>query len=201
MKTQQQSLSDVRWHDNSVSIEMRSKNMGQNGACVWFTGLSGSGKSTLANALDVQLVSMGMKTFLLDGDNLRHGLCSDLGMTESDRRENIRRAGEVAKLMADSGLIVPCAFISPYERDRALVRRLFSESRFLEVYVATDLQVCERRDPKGLYSKARQGLISNFTGIDSAYEPPLQPELKVDTNIQTVETVVSKLLQLLQLRA
>lgn len=201
MKIQQQPLPDVRWHHNSVSIEMRSKNMGQNGACIWFTGLSGSGKSTLANALDVQLVSMGMKTFLLDGDNLRHGLCRDLGMTESDRSENIRRAGEVAKLMAESGLIVLCAFISPYEIDRALVRGLFNESRFLEVYVATDFQVCERRDPKGLYSKARQGLISNFTGIDSAYEPPLQPELKVDTNIQSIETVVSKLLHLLQLEA
>lgn len=201
MKTQQQPLSDVRWHDNSVSIEMRSENMGQVGGCVWFTGLSGSGKSTLANALDIQLASTGLKTFLLDGDNLRHGLCSDLGMTESDRTENIRRAGEVAKLMVDSGLIVLCAFISPYEIDRALVRSLFSESRFLEVYVATDLNVCERRDPKGLYSKARQGLISNFTGIDSAYEPPLHPELKVDTNMQCVDTIVRQLLDLLQLRA
>ncbi|KKJ94282.1 adenylylsulfate kinase [Stutzerimonas stutzeri] len=194
-------MSDVRWHDYSVSLEMRCKNMGQVGACVWFTGLSGSGKSTLANALDVALASMGKKTFLLDGDNLRRGLCSDLGMTESDRSENIRRAGAVAKLMVDSGLIVLGAFISPYERDRAMVRGLFSEAQFIEVYVATDLQVCERRDPKGLYSKARQGLISNFTGIDSAYEPPHKPELKIDTNVQSVETVVPKLLQLLKLRS
>lgn len=174
--------------------------MRQKGACVWFTGLSGSGKSTLANALDVALSSSGKKTFLLDGDNLRHGLCSDLGMTESDRCENIRRAGEVAKLMSDAGLIVICAFISPYEKDRKLVRGLFDCSQFIEVYLSTDIQVCEQRDPKGLYSKARKGLIRNFTGIDSAYEPPHFSEFKFDTNCQSVEMIVKKLINYMKKR-
>lgn len=169
--------------------------MQQRGACIWFTGLSGSGKSTLANVLDLRLHEAGKKTCLLDGDNIRHGLCQDLGMSAADRAENIRRAGEVAKLMVDAGLIVLCAFISPYQRDRERLRALFDPGRFVEVYVATPLSLCEQRDPKGLYSKARQGLIRGFTGIDSPYETPLEPELRVDTSWEPLEDSVQRLLK------
>lgn len=187
--------SQVRWHEQKVTTEMRSEGMGQQGACVWFTGLSASGKSTLANALDAALYIDGKKCYLLDGDNFRHGLCCDLGMEEADRSENIRRAGEVAKLMADAGLIVLCAFISPCQRDRDRVRALFNSSRFIEVYVSTPLEFCEGRDPKGLYSKARQGLISNFTGIDSPYELPTAPDVIIDTSIEPIDESLKRVLQ------
>ena len=149
--------SDAVWHHASVSPKMRAENLKQTPKCIWLTGLSGSGKSTLANALDTVLHQNKAATFLLDGDNVRHGLNKDLGMTESDRAENIRRVGEVAKLMVDAGMIVICAFISPYKRDRQMVRSMFSHGEFLEVYLETPLDVCEERDPKGLYKKARQG--------------------------------------------
>lgn len=186
--------SQVRWHEQQVTTQMRSELMRQEGACIWFTGLSGSGKSTLSNALDYELYRAGKKTYLLDGDNFRHGLCRDLGMNESDRAENIRRAGEVAKLMVDAGLVVLCAFISPYQRDRDQVRALFGPSQFVEVYVSTPLAQCEKRDPKGLYKKARRGLINGFTGIDSPYEIPATAEFTVDTSVESLQDSVRRLL-------
>ncbi|AGI26116.1 adenylylsulfate kinase [Pseudomonas sp. ATCC 13867] len=186
--------SEVRWHEQKVTTQMRAEVMQQRGACIWFTGLSGAGKSTLANALDVALYAAGRKTYLLDGDNVRHGLCRDLGMAEADRAENIRRAGEVAKLMVDAGLIVLCAFISPYRRDRERLRAQFQPGQFVEVHVSTPLDLCEQRDPKGLYSKARQGLISDFTGIDSPYEVPPAPEFVVDTSLEPLDLSIRRLL-------
>ncbi|MGE8067183.1 adenylyl-sulfate kinase [Pseudomonas sp. NPDC089569] len=149
--------------------------------CLWLTGLSGAGKSTLANALELQLNQRGLHTFVLDGDNLRAGLCRDLGMDPESRRENIRRMAEVARLMVDAGLIVIVAAISPFRSDRDAARALFAEGEFIEVYVSTPFDVCERRDPKGLYLAARQGRLKSFTGIDSPYEAPLSPECEIDT--------------------
>lgn len=188
-----QLASQVHWHAQKVSTHMRETLMQQKGMCLWFTGLSGSGKSTLANALDGELHRVGAKTYLIDGDNIRHGLCRDLGMDEAERSENIRRAGEVARLMVDAGLVVLCAFISPYQRDRQRVRALFEPAQFIEVYVATPQALCERRDPKGLYRKARKGLISNFTGIDSPYERPVAAEVVVDTGVERIEDAVRRL--------
>ncbi len=160
----------------------RERLLGQRGCVAWLTGLSGSGKSTLAHALERSLLAEGRLVYVLDGDNLRHGLCSDLGFSSQDRTENIRRAGEVAALLADTGAIVLCSFISPYRADRERVRKTAGDGRFLEIHVAASVAVCEQRDPKGLYKKARQGLIPEFTGIDAPYEEPLQPDLRVDTS-------------------
>lgn len=171
--------SEVVWHSHKVNKELREANLKQKGQVFWLTGLSGAGKSHIANSFEWALNQQGLSTYLLDGDNVRHGLCRDLGMSDADRHENIRRVGEVAKLMADAGLIVICALISPFRSDRDAVRSLLGDGCFHEVYVATPLDVCERRDPKGLYKKARLGQISNFTGLDSPYEPPLNPELIV----------------------
>ncbi len=182
--------SNIVWHDHVVTPEMREKLHHHRGAVVWFTGLSGSGKSTLAGATEQCLHQLGVSTFLLDGDNIRHGLCRDLGFSDDDRKENIRRVGEVAKLMADAGLIVLTAFISPHRSERALARELIGEERFIEIFVDTAPEVCEARDPKGLYRKARAGEITDFTGIGSAYEAPLAPELQVDG-----EQLVTKLSQ------
>ena len=154
---------------------------------LWFTGLSGSGKSTIANAVEKRLALMNRHTFLLDGDNIRHGLNRDLGFTEADRAENIRRIGEVAKLMADAGLIVLTAFISPFRTERDMVRAMLPEGEFIEIHVDTPLEVAEARDIKGLYRKARAGELKNFTGIDSPYEPPLQPEITVNTAEMSVD--------------
>lgn len=187
--------SEAVWHNQSVSPADRAQLMEQQPRCVWLTGLSGSGKSTLANALDATLHASGAKTFLLDGDNVRHGLNKDLGMSESDRAENIRRVGEVAKLMVDAGLIVVCAFISPYQRDRQMVRSIFAPGQFIEVYLNTPLAVCEERDPKGLYKKARQGVIKNFTGIDDPYEQPVSAEVEIDTSQSNVEKGVKAILK------
>jgi len=156
--------------------------------------LSGSGKSTVANALDVALVERGYHTFLLDGDNVRLGLNSDLGFSDADRVENIRRIGEVARLFAEAGLIVLSAFISPFQADRQMVRRLFPPSEFMEVFMDTPLAVCEARDPKGMYAKARAGEIKNFTGIDSAYEAPAEAELRLDTSEASVKECVDRLM-------
>lgn len=169
--------------------------MAQAPRCIWFTGLSGSGKSTLANALDQNLHQQGYKTFLLDGDNVRHGLSKDLGMTEADRAENIRRVGEVAKLMTEAGLIVICAFISPYQRDRQMVRSIFGSGQFFEIYLNTPLGTCELRDPKGLYKKARKGTIQHFTGISDPYEPPLEPELRLNTAELAIEQSLATIIQ------
>lgn len=163
----------------SVSTSDRERLMGQRGCVLWFTGLSGSGKSTLANALDAELHGRGIKTVLLDGDNVRHGLCGDLGFSADDRHENLRRIAEVAKLMADAGLVVLTAFVSPYRSDRDRARAIVGPERFAEIYVDAPVEVCATRDVKGLYAKAQAGIITDFTGVNSPYEAPLAPELTV----------------------
>ncbi len=163
----------------SVTPEDRARLMGQRGCVLWFTGLSGSGKSTLANALDAELHQRGVKTVLLDGDNVRHGLCGDLGFSAEDRHENLRRVAEVAKLMADAGLVVLTAFVSPYRSDRDRARAVVGTPRFAEIFVDAPLEVCAQRDVKGLYAKAQAGLIPDFTGVNSPYEAPLAPELRI----------------------
>jgi bifunctional enzyme CysN/CysC len=185
---------NIHWQTLDVDRATRSLIKGHKPCCLWFTGLSGSGKSTIANLLEKRLVARGHHTFLLDGDNVRHGLSRDLGFTDTDRVENIRRVGEVAKLMVEAGLIVLVSFISPFRAERQMARELFAEGEFLEIFVDTPLQECERRDPKGLYRKARHGLISNFTGIDSAYEPPLQPELSLATMTASPEQLAEAIL-------
>lgn len=170
---------------------------GHDSRVIWFTGLSGSGKSTIANALEMALHARGIRTYLLDGDNVRHGLNSDLGFTEADRVENIRRIGEVAKLMVDAGVFVLTAFISPFQAERDTVRGLFEEGEFFEIFVDTPLEVAELRDPKGLYQKARRGEIPNFTGIDCPYEAPPNPDLRIDTSKQSVEQAVDEILKVL----
>jgi bifunctional enzyme CysN/CysC len=172
---------NVHWQALDVSRDARSALKHQRPCCVWFTGLSGSGKSSIANRLERRLFAAGRHTYLLDGDNVRHGLNRDLGFTEADRAENIRRVAEVAHLMVDAGLIVLVAFISPFRAERRLARALFGEGEFIEVFVDTPLDECERRDPKGLYAKARSGALPNFTGIDSPYEPPEAPEVHLRT--------------------
>ncbi len=181
---------NVVWHKHAVDKDLRAELKQQKPAVLWFTGLSGAGKSTIAGAVETRLAQLGYHTYLLDGDNVRHGLCSDLGFSEQDRRENIRRIGELAKLMADAGLIVLTAFISPHRAERQMVRDLLPEGEFIEVFVNTSLEVCEQRDPKGLYKKARAGEIANFTGIDSAYEEPLTPEVDLPAGEESIDTLV-----------
>lgn len=185
---------DVVWHEHKISRRQRARIKQQRPCLLWFTGLSGSGKSTIANALDVALFERGYHTFLLDGDNVRLGLNKDLGFSDADRVENIRRIGEVSKLFTDAGLIVMSAFISPFASDRQMVRNLFSSGEFVEVYMETPLEVCEHRDPKGLYRKARAGEIRHFTGIDSPYEPPLEPEIRLDTSKMSIEECIATLM-------
>ncbi|MEQ9914279.1 adenylyl-sulfate kinase [Pectobacterium polaris] len=191
---------NVVWHAHDVTRELREKLHGHQGVVIWFTGLSGSGKSTLAGALEQALHQRGVSTYLLDGDNVRHGLCRDLGFTDDDRRENIRRVGEVAKLMVDAGLVVLTAFISPHRAERKMVQDLLGEGQFIEVFVDTPLATCEARDPKGLYKKARAGELRNFTGIDSAYEAPEAPDSHLDGE-QLVTNLTDQLLDLLGKRA
>lgn len=192
---------DIRWHDHAIQRERRANQKGQKPCMIWFTGLSGAGKSTVANALDCLLFEKGRHTYLLDGDNVRHGLNRDLGFSDTDRVENIRRIGEVGKLFVDAGLITLSAFISPFRSDRQMVRTLFPVGEFIEVYVSTSLAVCEQRDPKGLYQKARSGMIRNFTGIDSAYESPAAPEIQIDTGEMSVEQSVNAIYTYLHERA
>ena len=189
---------NIRWHDHQIQREDRAKQKEQKPCMVWFTGLSGAGKSTVANALDEMLVSNNKHTYLLDGDNVRHGLNRDLGFSDQDRIENIRRIGEVGKLFVDAGLIVLSAFISPFRSDRQMVRTLFPVGEFIEVHVATDLSVCEQRDPKGLYKKARQGQIKNFTGIDSAYETPDAAEIIIDAGALSVDECAQQIFSYLK---
>ena len=173
--------SNVVWHQATVDRAMREQLNGHKGAILWFTGLSGSGKSTLANAVEGKLHELGVRTYVLDGDNIRHGLCGDLGFSDADRVENIRRIGEVAKLFLEAGTVALTAFISPFQADRDRVRGLVPEGDFFEVYCQCDLAVCEERDVKGLYKKARSGEIPEFTGISSPYEAPENPAVVVDT--------------------
>lgn len=170
---------NLTWHTSSITKTQRAKLKNQKPCVLWFTGLSGSGKSTLANAVEKKLFEQGFHTYLLDGDNIRHGLNGDLGFDEASRVENIRRIGELCKLFMDAGMIVLCAFISPFEKDRKLVKDLLEEDEYIEIFVDTSLEVCEKRDPKGLYKKARQGEIKNFTGVDSPYERPKNPHIYI----------------------
>ncbi|MFW0879517.1 adenylyl-sulfate kinase [Cronobacter dublinensis] len=188
---------NVVWHAHPVTAAQREQLHGHRGAVLWFTGLSGSGKSTVAGALEEALHQLGVSTYLLDGDNVRHGLCSDLGFSDDDRKENIRRVGEVAKLMVDAGLVVLTAFISPHRAERQMVREQLGAGRFIEVFVDTSLEVCEARDPKGLYKKARAGELRNFTGIDAVYEAPQAPEIHLDGQ-QLVTNLIAQLLDLLR---
>lgn len=181
---------NVVWQQTTITRGVRSHRLGQLPCTIWFTGLSGSGKSTLANALEIQLVNLGYRTMLIDGDNVRHGLSYNLGFTQQDRIENIRRVAEVAKLMNDAGLIVIASFISPMERDRSLAKSIIGNDNFTEVFVSTPLSVCEERDVKGLYAKARRGKLPNFTGIDSPYEEPLCADVTIDTSDIHVDLAV-----------
>ncbi|VIO69895.1 Adenylyl-sulfate kinase [Bradyrhizobium ivorense] len=192
---------NVAWQPVAVGRKERADLKNQKPCIIWFTGLSGAGKTTIANIVDQKLFAMSRHAMLLDGDNLRHGLNADLGFSEVDRTENIRRAGEVAKLMADSGLIVICSFISPHGAERDMVRSLVSKEEFVEVFVDTPIEECARRDPKGLYSKARSGRIRNFTGIDASYEAPIRPEIHLRTMEQTPEQMAKTVIDVLMARA
>ncbi|MEM7542045.1 MAG: adenylyl-sulfate kinase [Pseudomonadota bacterium] len=196
----EQQAQNITWHDHQVSDAQRGGLKGHGAAVLWFTGLSGSGKSTIANAVDYLLHERGIHTFLLDGDNVRHGLNKNLGFSAEDRAENIRRIGEVAKLMKEAGLITLTAFISPYLVDRDDVRALFADGEFIEIYVDASLETCEARDPKGLYKKARAGEIKGFTGIDDPYEAPKSPEITVDSNNQTIEALARQIVGELEAR-
>ena len=178
---------NIHWQDTEVDRVRRAEMKSQKPVILWMTGLSGAGKSAIANAVEKRLASLNRHTFLLDGDNVRHGLNKDLGFTEADRIENIRRVGEVAKLMTDAGLIVITAFISPFRSEREMVRQMVEPGEFIEVYIDTPLHVAEERDVKGLYAKARSGELKNFTGIDSPYEPPETPEIRIDTTAMSIE--------------
>ncbi len=188
----------IVWHDHRVSKAERAALKGQKPCILWFTGLSGSGKSTIANAVESALHVKGRHTYLLDGDNIRMGLNRGLGFSEADRVENLRRIGEVAKLFVDSGMIVLTAFISPYKRERESVRALVEAGEFIEIFIDTPLHVCEHRNPKGLYQKARAGEIAEFTGISSPYEAPVNPELHVTTDTQSIEACVAQILTYLE---
>ena len=189
---------NIVWHKASVDRAAWAEKRGHRSAILWFTGLSGSGKSTLANAVNAALFERGLATYVLDGDNVRHGLCKDLGFSNADREENIRRIGEVAKLFLDAGVIVLTAFVSPFRADRDKARELVEQGDFLEIFCAADLDVCESRDPKGLYAKARSGAIKEFTGISSPYEAPESPELKIDTGSQELTESVQVVLKALE---
>jgi adenylylsulfate kinase len=189
---------NVVWHQHSVTTEDREALKGHKAAVLWYTGLSGSGKSTVANAVDRKLFELGCHTYVLDGDNVRHGLNGDLTFSDADRIENIRRIGEVSKLFVDSGLLVSTAFISPFLSDRKMVRDLVPNGQFIEVFIDTPIEVCEQRDPKGLYKMARKGEIKNFTGIDSGYDVPENPEVHVKTAEQSIEQCVEQIVSYLK---
>ncbi|WP_416147998.1 adenylyl-sulfate kinase [Salipaludibacillus sp. HK11] len=194
-----ETASNIHWHSAAVTKKERQQLHNHKSCTIWFTGLSGSGKSTLANAVDQRLYQLGAKTYVLDGDNVRHGLNKDLGFKPEDREENIRRIGEVSKLFVDSGSIVLTAFVSPYRQDRDLAREMVEKDEFIEVFVKCPVEECENRDPKGLYKKARAGEIPEFTGISAPYEEPNQPELTISTDQasieQSVETIIDYLKQ------
>jgi adenylylsulfate kinase len=190
--------SNIVYHQATVTKQRRNKLNNHKSTVIWFTGLSGSGKSTLAHALEEKLFKMGCRTFVLDGDNVRHGLNSNLDFSEAGRSENIRRISEVSKLMLEAGLIVMTAFISPFKKDRNEARNLISNDNFIEIYCEASLETCEKRDVKGLYRLARAGEIKNYTGIDSPYEAPENPELIIDTDKETLNESVSKILNYLE---
>ena len=186
------------YHNATVTRKRRNQLNGHKSVVIWFTGLSGSGKSTLAHSVEEELHNLGCRTFVLDGDNVRHGLSSNLTFSDSDRKENIRRIGEVAKLMVEAGVIAITAFISPFEKDRNLVREIFPQGDFIEIYCNASLEICESRDVKGLYKRARTGEIKNYTGIDSPYEAPSNPELIINTEHELLEESVIKVIDFLR---
>ncbi|WP_342504906.1 adenylyl-sulfate kinase [Sporosarcina sp. FSL K6-2383] len=189
---------NIVWHESEVTKEHRQQQKGHKSAILWFTGLSGSGKSTISVALETALFAQGLHTYRLDGDNVRYGLNNNLRFSPEDRTENIRRIGEVSKLMVDAGLFTLTAFISPYLADRDQVRKLVEADEFIEIYVRASLETCEQRDPKGLYKKARSGEIKGFTGIDAPYEEPSQPEIIIDTNQLSIEASVEVIIAYLK---
>lgn len=189
--------SNIVWHQATVTRARREAQNGHRGAIIWLTGLSGSGKSTLAHAVEEILHQKGCRTFVLDGDNVRHGLCGDLGFSTEGRTENIRRVGEVAKLFMEAGIIVLTAFISPYRTDRDRVRGMVKDGDFIEIYCNASIEVCEHRDVKGLYQKARAGQIAEFTGISSPYEAPVAPELALNTGVKSVDECALQVMDLL----
>jgi adenylylsulfate kinase len=193
----EQNPNNITAHQHQIRKEERQIHKRHKSMVIWFTGLSGSGKSTLANFLEQRFYEVGFHTYILDGDNIRLGINKDLGFSEADRSENIRRIAEIAKLMVDAGLIVITAFVSPFAKDRELVRNTLEPDEFIEVFVDCPIQICEKRDVKGLYKKARAGQIKNFTGIDSPFEIPSQPDIVIKTHIQPIETSINQLLELI----
>lgn len=198
--SQQRKSTNITWHAGDVTLEDRERRNGHRAAVVWFTGLSGSGKSTLAHAVEKALFERGCQAYVLDGDNIRHGLNKDLGFSPEDREENIRRVGEAAHLFVQAGVIVLTAFISPYRADRQKARDIAGPGRFIEVYVKCPVEVCEQRDVKGLYKKARAGQIPEFTGISAPYEEPVEPELVIDTSCRTLDQSTDDVLGFLRER-
>ena len=190
--------SNTVWHNATVTRARREELNNHKSVILWFTGLSGAGKSTLAHAVEEKLYQLQCRTYVLDGDNVRHGLCGDLGFTDTDRQENIRRIGEIAKLMLEAGVISLTAFISPFEKERQLARKLVPHGDFLEIYCYCELGICEQRDVKGLYKKARSGEIKHFTGISSPYEAPKKPEIKINTGQDSLEDCVDQVIDLLR---
>jgi adenylylsulfate kinase len=199
--TQTPKSTNVVWHNATVTRERRQQQNKHKSAVLWFTGLSGAGKSSLAHAVEEQLYQLGCRTFVLDGDNVRHGLCGDLGFSIEDRAENIRRIGEVAKLFLEAGVIAMTAFISPFRTERAVARKLVPHGEFIEIYCRCSLAICEQRDVKGLYKKARAGEVKEFTGISSPYEEPLSPELTIDTGTRPIEECAADVINMLRERS
>jgi len=200
MSESENKSSDVVWHHATVTRKRRETLHGHKSVVLWFTGLSGAGKSTLAHATEEKLHQLNSSTYVLDGDNVRHGLCGDLSFSDEDRKENIRRIGNVAKLMMESGVIVLTAFISPFRSDRELVRNMVPHGEFIEIYCQANVETCEKRDVKGLYKKAREGLIKDFTGISSPYEEPQKPEILVHTDVNSLDDCVSQIINFLENR-
>ena len=191
-------MKNIIWQSFHITKQQRAKLKNQKPVIIWFTGLSGSGKSTIANALEVELFKIKKHTFLLDGDNIRYGLNKDLGFSKEDRQENIRRVAEVSKLFLDAGLIVITSFISPYKKDRDFARSLVQKDEFIEVFIDTPLEVCKKRDPKGLYKKAKEDIIKEFTGISSSYEEPINPEIHIKNDKMTLKECVEKVIKYLK---
>jgi len=196
-----QKATNITWHEAEITQEAREKMLKQKGVVLWFTGLSGSGKSTLAHAVEKRLFKAGHLTYVLDGDNIRHGLNKNLGFSPEDREENIRRIGEVAKLFTEAGIIAMTAFISPYRADRDKARSLVDDGRFIEIFCQCSLDECEKRDPKGLYKKARAGEIKQFTGIDAPYEAPENPEVIIETDKYDLDECASRVLSYLETKS
>lgn len=188
----------VVWHDVNITRKDRNSLNGHKSGLIWFTGLSASGKSTIAHSVEKKLYDIGYRTYVLDGDNVRHGINSNLGFSREDRKENLRRIAELSKLFVDAGILVLAAFISPYSEDRKYIMSRFQDDNYLEIYVKCSIQECENRDPKGQYKKARKGIIKNYTGISAPYEEPEDPDLVIDTEILDIKTSVQKIIELLE---